>query len=104
MPPFVGVTAYTAFDSARAKRDLLLFDQLAIPGLPLLFQRLLEEKDKGDHVIADMEWLQTQNLITEATLLAGDATTELLFEVEKDVTQYPNIFTRLVAQDLRETK
>ena len=100
-PPFVGVTSHTGFDASLAKRDLLVVDQLAIPGLPYLLDHLL--RDQQEATLADLEWLQKQEVITEARLLADQNTVDELRAAEKDLRGAPNIFTRLVARALRVT-
>src|SRR5215469_58982 len=94
---FVGVSPFTVFDPVDAKRDLLLFDRLAVPGLRALFDCVhygLSER-------ADLEWLCGQGLVSEARLDTDKATLYRLLKAADDVAGQPNIFTRLVAQSLR---
>jgi hypothetical protein len=96
MGDFVGVAPFTAFSAQDAKRDLLLFDRIMIPGL-----RFLARLDSS--ATSDLEWLRSQGLVGEAILSVNRETLECLRAIEQDLVGQANIFTRLVAHYLRYT-
>ncbi len=104
MLEFVGVCPFTSFNLEEAKRDLLLFDRLAIPGLKYMLARSdTIDSEIDPPAAAALRWLWERGSIFEAFVEVTEEMAHQLTDLAQDFRQ-PNLFTRLCAEDLRAAK